>query len=629
MEIRSIAVDLARVRGRSSAATGTWSPDGASPFGPGIVRAGPIEVRVDSVALGSGVRHDLVLRCPEGPGCREVALDRVRLQLRSRPSRVLEHGWQSWSSVSRRDVDRVAPTRRIAPTWVRSIYHAAPELAGRAVVGDQFLLASDGCGPRGTEGGIAGFLDGRRHLSSVVASRRGVVALALLDGISLAPGEEWALDPLWLAEGDPGPLYSEYLDHWAVVADARASGPSPLGWGSWYHYFWKVAPADVRANLAVAGRHGFELFQLDDGYQRAVGDWLDPNPRFAPRHVPELAAEISGAGMQPGIWTAPFLASPKSKLARDHPEWLAGRKPMSGASGTHSTRSCRAMWNPRAWKGWALTLDTTHPGLLDHLRHTFAALVADGWTYHKIDFCYAAAVRATRAGDGRVTRAQALRAGLDAVRDGIGDASVLVGCGMPLGQAVGVVDIMRVSADTAPSWRPGPVRLPGYPDLAPSAIAALQASVLRAPMHRRLWVNDPDCLLLREDHTRLSDDQRRILVAANIGTGAFTMVSDDLTTYGAAQWELLDRLRALHPVADVPLDMADPFATAPAITGGTGTRLEVDWAGGPPRPPDAGARGARPAPPPDEGRPASFLGGGRPGTGPWARWWGPAGPPDA
>jgi hypothetical protein len=142
-------------------------------------------------------------------------------------------------------------------------------------------------------------------------------------------------------------------------------------------------------------------------------------------------------------------------------------------------------------------------------------------------------------------------------------------------------------------------------------------------------VNDPDCLLLREGHTRLSDDQRRILAAANVGTGAFTMVSDDLTTYGPAQWELLDRLRAAHPAADVTLDIADPFATAPAVTGGTGTRLEVDWAGGPSRLPNAAVRGARPAPSPGEGRPASFLGGGRPGTGPWARWWGPAGPSDA
>ncbi len=623
MEVRSIAVDLTPAPGRSLAAPPMWSTDHSGPFAVGVVRAGAVEVDVTSVELGSGVRHDLVLRLPRSPGSHPVALDRVRLRLRGRPHRVLEHGWQSWSAVARRDTLGTQPARRIAPTWVRSTYHAAPELAGRVVVGDQFLLAADGCGSSGAEGGIAGYLDGRRHLSSIVASRSGLMMIAHLDGITLDPGEEWALDPLWLAEGDPGSLYSEYLDHWAVVGGARASGPSPLGWGSWYQYFWKVTLAEVRANLAVAARRGVELFQLDDGYQRAVGDWLVPNPKFAPNHVARLATEISDAGMQPGIWTAPFVASPKSALARDHPEWLAGHKSLGRTSDTRTTRPCRAMWNPLAWHGWALALDTTHPGVLDHLRHTFAALVEQGWTYHKIDFCYAAAVRASRAGDGRMTRAQALRAGLEAVRDGVGDASVLVGCGVPLAQSVGVVDIMRVSADTAPSWLPGMLRLPGYPDLAPSAVAALQASVLRAPMHRRLWVNDPDCLLLRTSHTRLDDEQRRILAAANAGTGAFTMVSDDLTTYGPAQWEMLDRLRSVHAEADATLDIADPFAPAPIVTGSAGTCLEVGWERHRSRP--SGPVGRDEGPPPAsraDRRGTPLIEGGRPGSGPWAKWWG-------
>jgi len=57
---------------------------------------------------------------------------------------------------------------------------------------------------------------------------------------------------------------------------------------------------------------------------------------------------------------------------------------------------------------------------------------------------------------------------------------------------------------TPPIWSPGLVRLPGCPDLAPSASSALPAGVLRAPMHQRLWLNDPDCLLLRRARSRLT-----------------------------------------------------------------------------------------------------------------------------
>ena len=67
------------------------------------------------------------------------------------------------------------------------MYCSDVERAGRVVAGDQFLL---------TDAGIAGFLDGRRHLGLVEASP--VTAWALLTGVasddlSLYGAEEWAL----------------------------------------------------------------------------------------------------------------------------------------------------------------------------------------------------------------------------------------------------------------------------------------------------------------------------------------------------------------------------------------------------------------------------------------------------
>lgn len=601
-ELVGVALDLAPGPGLSGALPARW-PQGqvAWPTG-GVVRLGPVELAVSTTTLGSGRRAEMVLRNPRAG--RPVALGALRLALGARPRRVLEHGWQSWSPVTRRQVGETMPLRRLAPAWVRGTYHAAPELAGRAVCGDHFLLMADGCGPTGTDGGLAGFLHGARHLATAVATQDGVTVTALLDGVVLQPGEEWPLDPLWLAHGDPALLYTEYLGHWAATAGARAGGASPFGWSSWYHYFWKVDPAGCRANLDLAAGHGLELFQLDDGYQRAVGDWLEPNDRFAPDAVPDLAERVAAAGLQSGIWTAPFLASPASRVARRHPDWLARRATGSRPGGRESAAPCRAMWNPLAWKGWALALDTTNPAVLDHLRETFARLTAQGWTYHKIDFCYAAAMPARRAGDGRLTRAQALRAGLQAVRDGIGEESALLGCGIPLAQSVGLVDAMRVSPDTGPSWRPGLLRLPGYPDLAPSAVAALQVGVLRAPMHRRLWVNDPDCLLLRPVATKLTPDQRQVLAATVAGTGAFTLLSDDLATYGDAEWSLVEQLRRLHRAGDTQMRLEDPFAPAPRVVGEGGLSLDVSWEGRTPAPPAPGA---------------ARIEGGSPPDAPWAR----------
>lgn len=578
MDLRAVAVDLAPHAGDPTPTPSRWSPASAVAARQGTVACGPLELEVTVSPMGTGQRVDLVVRNPRRPGARRVALDRVRVLTSARPTTVLEHGWQSWSPVGRRRVTDVVPVRRLLPWWVRATYHAAPELAGRAVTGDQFLLMADGCGGEGGSGGLVGFLDGARHLSTVVATPDAVMVVALLDGVALAPGESRALDPLWLAVGDPGRSYSEYLAHWSAVAGGRAGGASPLGWCSWYQYFAKVTPEACRRNLALAADRGFELFQLDDGYQRAVGDWLQPNGRFRTDPPPQLASEIAGRGLTPGIWTAPFLASPRSDLARDHPGWLAGAR-RTGDRRPSGGRPCRAMWNPLAWGGWAMALDTTHPAVLDHLRQTFATLAGQGWRYHKIDFCYAAAVPARRGADGESTRAEAIRAGLQAIRDGAGPDAVILGCGIPLAQSVGLVDVLRVSADTAPRWSPGLRRVPGYPDLAPAAVSALRASVLRAPMHRRLWVNDPDCLLLRPVRTHLTTAQRRLLAEAAAGTGAFTVVSDDLGTYGPDEWAVLDRLRRVHDGADVPLDLVDPFADELVIGGAGGRRLEVRWHG--------------------------------------------------
>ena len=69
------------------------------------------------------------------------------------------------------------------------------------------------------------------------------------------------------------------------------------------------------------------------------------------------------------------------------------------------------------------------------------------WGYRvlKLDFLYAAALPGVRH-DAGATRAQALRRGLQAIRDGAGDA-FLLGCGCPFGPAVGLVDGMRIGLD--------------------------------------------------------------------------------------------------------------------------------------------------------------------------------------
>ena len=513
------------------------------PFPAGAVEVGGMRITAEIEDPGDPDGGLVVRLSVRNTGHEPLPVDRVGVVVPGPVARLLENGWQSWSGVRVADPSDVRPVRADAPGWLRHMYLADGDGAGRVLASDQFAVS---------DAGVVGFLDGRRHLSTVVATDADMTAWALFDGVALGPGEERPLDPLWIADGDPGTGYSRYAARWGAEAGARASAAAPVGWCSWYHYFSDVTPADVAANTALAASHGFGLVQIDDGWQAAVGDWLATRESWS-QGTAAAAAAIRDAGPAAGIWTAPFVAAEHSALAADHPDWLL-RRP--------DGLPVRAMYNPDHWGGWALALDTTHPGLLDHLTRTFAALRDQGFDYHKIDFLYAAALPGRRA-DPAATRAEALRRGLAAVRAGIGDDAFLLGCGCPLAQAVGLVDAMRVSCDVRPGWEPE-LSIPGFEESGTSLRAALVASALRAPLHRRLWINDADCLLLRPAATGLAPWQRRLQAAAVAGLGGFAVVSDDLTLYTGTEWALLDAVRSVLPGADGPLDIADPLG--PALT---------------------------------------------------------------
>jgi alpha-galactosidase len=158
---------------------------------------------------------------------------------------------------------------------------------------------------------------------------------------------------------------------------------------------------------------------------------------------------------------------------------------------------------------------------LSELAHT---LVQD-WGYEilKLDFLYAACLPGER-DDVRATRAQALRRGLEAICAGAREEAFLIGCGCPLGPAVGIVDAMRIGADVAPFWTnwlsSGPLR--GRHGV--STLHALRSVLLRSFLHRRLWLNDPDCALVRAERNRLTfDEVRTLATAVRLSDGLFVV----------------------------------------------------------------------------------------------------------
>ena len=157
-----------------------------------------------------------------------------------------------------------------------------------------------------------------------------------------------------------------------------------------------------------------------------------------------------------------------------------------------------------------------------------------GFSYLKLDFTFAPSVDGVWADTAR-TPAQRVRAGFEAVRRGAGADAFIVGCGAPLSHVVGVVDANRIGPDVAPLWalEPSAEIVAGYLDVQPATRGAYAATLARSFMHRRLWMNDPDCVMLRTTHTELRPEAARTWARAVGLSGGLALVSDDLALLDA------------------------------------------------------------------------------------------------
>ena len=77
----------------------------------------------------------------------------------------------------------------------------------------------------------------------------------------------------------------------------------------------------ILAMMDATAAVGAEVFVVDKGWERAVGDW-HPNDRF-PSGLGWLSGQARRRGMGFGIWCGFGNADPRSSVALEHPDWLA------------------------------------------------------------------------------------------------------------------------------------------------------------------------------------------------------------------------------------------------------------------------------------------------------------------
>jgi alpha-galactosidase len=465
------------------------------------------------------------------------------------------NGYQSWSFSGALQKHQRQPGSLFGPLGdPKRLNLASPRPSARGhFVSELFGVLGDAAQNAAV---LVGFLSQREHFGAVEARldspSPSLRLTAQFDGVSLAPGQSRATDWAYLQFIAPDafdPL-ADYAEAVARENAARVPAHTPVGWCSWYHYFDKVTEPDVLSNLdAIAKTREtlpLDFVQLDDGFQAQVGDWFETNAKF-PHGLRWLTEHIRARGQTPGLWLAPYIVRSDAKLLHEHPDWFLR---------TADGKLANAGFN---WNKWCYGLDPTHPEVRAHVRRLITTAVTEwGFPYLKLDFLYAAALPAQRY-DASLTRAQAMRLALEDIRAAAGPDTFLLGCGCPLGPAIGLVDGLRISTDVAPDWAPQLF----HPLLAPllkreqefvSTRNALRNTIVRAPLHRRWWLNDPDCLMVRDRDTRLTDAQVQSLASVIALSGGMFLLSDDMARLPTARRKYIAPLLPVLTASARPRD---------------------------------------------------------------------------
>jgi alpha-galactosidase len=389
-------------------------------------------------------------------------------------TRYYRHGWHSWSPTGWVAMRGSAPLVEPAE---RRPQADDPVAFGAALASGSGVGAIEAPGARVLLLGALG--PGARVNADETA----------ITGSTEAPTGEW-----FLALSDEPAAFTAYAALLAERLGPRSTRATPRVWSSWYSFYRAIGEDSLRSVLADLAGTPFEVFQIDDGWQAGIGDW-DAGPNF-PSGMAGLADAIRESGFEPGIWVAPLIARPGSRLAAEHPDWLL--RDESGAAVTAGSN----------WGGVFHALDTTHPAVKEWLEALVARLVGWGYNFLKLDFLYAGALPGRRRVE--TPREEAYRDALRSIRRSAGDA-YLLGCGAPVLASLGVVDGLRIGPDSAPYWVNEAFTVYLHDESGPGALTALKTALNRLWLAEAVQI-DTDAVYFRSRFNLLTPLERQALL---------------------------------------------------------------------------------------------------------------------
>ncbi len=296
------------------------------------------------------------------------------------------------------------------------------------------------------------------------------------------------------------------------------------GYTSWYNYYQDINEEIILRDL-VGLDNRFNLFQIDDGYETFVGDWLDIDIKKFPHGLKPIVDSIHAKGLKAGIWLAPIVAEKNSKVFKEHPEWF--KKDQKG----------NPIQTGINWSGQYI-MDLENEEVIAYIRKCLEFYMDMGFDFFKLDFLYS-----SNCGELKTTRAETSEKTYQMLRNILKDKLIL-GCGATIFNSYKNFDYLRIGPDMSLSFDDA-FWMRGLHRERPSTKNTIQNTISRHIFNDRLFGNDPDVFLLRDTNIKLSKEQKRALAIINALFGHVYMNSDDMNTYSDEAKKILKHCEEL------------------------------------------------------------------------------------
>ena len=406
---------------------------------------------------------------------------------------------------------------------------------------------------------IAGYLTYREYFGGITVRGDGSFEVkAYTELMPVKDGETLRSDVFYVTECDDIvaelPRYCDLCVR-DMAGEPRLKFDVPYGFCTWYYYLGDVTGEAVSRSVEDLVKYRDLLpakyMQIDDGWQVWYGQW-EVNEKFS-RGMKAYADEIKAAGLTPGLWFAPLWAN-KARVRQEHPEYFA----VNRADGERT-----------------ICLDLSVPEACDFIRDVMRRATLEwGYKYLKLDLI-TTTLGAFRYRDPSFNSLKNYRRLMEIVNEAVPDDTFILGCTAPFGPSIGLVDGMRVSCDIGGDWD--------------GLRAVFNAVLKRYYYHKRFFINDADCLIVRKAENEdgecrrnctRTDEEIKTYISAAAASGGTLMLSDKLRLMGEDQLEQISRLYPINTEAAIPLDLTErwlPGILDCGVRRGIRTVMFLNW----------------------------------------------------